>query len=933
MSDTRKAIKNRKRFHLFTIIIFVLLSIVVADVVVFILTRLDLPEVLSAKGADPSSLIRLQLIGFLIKTAFILVGIVILLLIARQNASIVKNLQKNREADQAGESTDLSGIMKELEEKDKDLGISQKQLSKALSLIAEKEKDLRIIFEKSPLGMVRVDNQGVIKEFNDKFTEILGSERDKLQDYPILHETVPELQKAILRAINGEKSIFENTYTSLTGTRTLYMRTILNPVNPSQTPIDVIASVEDITDKKAIEDQLLQSRSNLEHMVSKRTTELLNEIEERKLAQDQLKESEERYRLITENSSDVIWTMSLEGQFSYVSPSVKLLTGFSSEETLAMPIDKVLTPDSVERVMERLALELGRPESERKTYDSIEVQQHTREGGIVDIEVSVNWILGDDNNPVGIQGISRNITDRKRSEEALLKSEEKYRSILESIDDAYFETDLEGSLTFVNKAMVEMLGYTEEELLGEKFIKYEDEENYQIVARAFARVLKTGKKSGLINCTVFTKQKEIKHIGIIASAMKDKDGNITGIQGVARDVTEQRTLEQQLQQTQKMEAIGNLAGGVAHDFNNILSGILGYAQLIKIHPDSKSRVLSFVDHIIKASSRASGLIDQILLFSRKGESRKVPSDLGVITKEVLKLLRASIPSTIEIKHHFESDLTPVLADQTQIHQVLMNLSNNAAHAMGQGGGVLELKLGNIQITDQDLKDYSELSPGAHVKLSVSDTGHGMDPNTLDRIFEPYFTTKKKGEGTGLGLASVHGIVKDHEGLIQVESVAGRGTIFTVFFPVIEQEIGVMKKEKEISGGCESILFVDDEEYLSSIGKEMLEDFGYAVVSTTSSSEAYEMFQNEPDRFDLLITDFTMPEMTGDRLAERVLEIRPDLPVLMCTGIVLAPEVQQNKSIKKIIMKPLDMYDLLQAVREILDMKSGAEPAGSAEEGV
>ncbi len=925
-SITEKDLKRHKLPSLFTGFAFVLLAIIVADAVIVILTRFDLRELLSRQNVDPSSLVDFQFFGFIIKTSLVMAGVAILILIARQNTTIVRQLQKSikrqkeKEEHNHTKSAELSDMMRRLGDKNRDLEKYQDQLDNALSIIAQKERDLRIIFEKSPLGMIRVDETGVIREFNDRSFEILGSQRDRLQDYPTLDNTVPELQKTIKQAINGEKAIFEDTYTSITGTRTLYMRVIANPVNPDNPPTEIICSVEDITYRKEIEDQLLQSRDNLENLVNQRTTALLREIEERKHAQEELRKSEERYRLITENSSDVIWTLDFSGKFTYVSPSVKQLTGHTQEEMLALPMDQTLVPESVQKVMNTLERELSRPEAERKTHDSLEVQQYTKNREIIDIEVSVSWILDDDNQPIGIQGISRDISERKRTEQALLKSEEKHRTILESIDDAYFESDLDANLTFINRAMEEMTGYSEAELLGIPFRKYNDEKSYDIVHNTFSEVIKTGRKRGQIYCSIVTKQNKVKHIGMVATPKRGKDDTIIGIQGVARDITDQRNLEQKLRQTQKMEAIGNLAGGVAHDFNNILGGILGYAQLIKSHPDSKTRVLSFVDHIIKASSRATGLINQILLFSRKGESRKIPTDLGLITEEVLKLLRASIPATIKIKHHFESNLNPVLADQTQIHQVLMNLSNNAAHAMRENGGTLELKLENYWINESEIFKSPGMSLGSHVKLSLIDTGHGMDTATLERIFDPYFTTKKQGEGTGLGLSSVHGIVEDHGGHIQVESQPGVGTTFFVCLPAIEQNIESAELEDDAPMGSESILFVDDEEYLSSIGKEMLEDYGYSVEALTNPVEALKLFEENPDRFDLLITDFTMPEMTGDKLVDRILELKSQFPVIMCTGIVLPPEIQQKPGISRIVMKPLDMYALLKVIRKTLDSK-------------
>ncbi len=502
---------------------------------------------------------------------------------------------------------------------------------------------------------------------------------------------------------------------------------------------------------------------------------------------------------------------------------------------------------------------------------------------------------------------------------ALKKSEEKYRSILENIVDSYFELDLKGAVVFFNKSLPGFMGYTREELQEVHYKKLACPEDLDKLRMAFNNVYVTGKTSPLIQCRFITKDNVKKDIGIIASLLKNKKGEAIGFQGLARDVTQQKLMENSLKHTQKMEAIGNLAGGVAHDFNNILSGIIGSAQLIKKHSAQESSVQPYVEQIMKASKRATGLVKQILLFSRKTESEKIPSDMQQIAQEVIKLLRASIPSTIEIKSEFKENLLPILADQTQMHQVFMNLCSNAAHAMKDDGGCLELILTDATVTQKVQKGIDQILPGDYIKLSVSDTGKGMDQQTVDKIFDPYFTTKEIGSGTGLGLATVHGIVKDHNGHIQVESKIGNGTVFNIFFPATHHTIKQIQEPVEMVNGNETILFVDDEVYLADVGKEMLEDYGYSVEAVTNSPEALELFEQHPDKYDLVITDNTMPKMTGEQLARNIHKINPDVPIIMCTGISLDPESINGFELERVLMKPLDMSQMLKNVREVIDL--------------
>ncbi len=409
-----------------------------------------------------------------------------------------------------------------------------------------------------------------------------------------------------------------------------------------------------------------------------------------------------------------------------------------------------------------------------------------------------------------------------------------------------------------------------------------------------------------------------KQITLKRVFMKDKTDTILLFIG---DVTKQKQMERQLHQSQKMEAIGTLAGGIAHDFNNILAAIMGYAEIVKFDIEPSNPAHQKIDQILIASTRAKDLIHQILAFSRQSEMNRKPIQMHLIVKEVLKLLRASLPSSIEIRQKINIESSHVMADATQIHQLLMNLCTNAHHAMRERGGFLDIGLEVLDAEDICANPREEMRQGPYLRLSVADTGDGMDRAVMDRIFEPYFTTKRKGEGTGMGLAVVHGIVKSHGGAVTVASVPGQGTVFHVYFPMVVIDEKLSDNENEaLPKGCERILLVDDEEVLVSLGRQMLELLGYRVESRTSSIEALEAFRSNPDQFDLVITDMTMPNMTGERLAQKMMMIRPNLPVLLCTGFSesISPEKAASVGIKALLMKPIALHKLARMVRHTLD---------------
>jgi len=394
----------------------------------------------------------------------------------------------------------------------------------------------------------------------------------------------------------------------------------------------------------------------------------------------------------------------------------------------------------------------------------------------------------------------------------------------------------------------------------------------------------------------------------------------TDISAIKQLETERRQTETRLRQAQKLEAIGTLAGGIAHDFNNILSAILGYSELALDDANKGNPSPMFISRVLDAGNRAHELVQQILTFSRQTETEAKPIQVRPIIKEALKLLRASLPSTIEIRTRINSEAI-IKADPIQVHQVIMNLCTNAGHAMQHNGGILNVHLEEEHVPEALMHTTPHLQPGAYLKMVVSDTGHGIDPDVADKIFDPYFTTKSKDQGTGMGLAVVQGIVHAYGGAVGVESSPGEGAAFSIYFPILKQTRSAPVRMLDIgTTGNEHILLVDDEVTLTELGKELLQRMGYRVTACTDSVVALDRFQKQPYEFDLVITDMTMPHLTGDLLAERLIAVRPDIPIVICTGYSqkVTQEMIDRLGIRALVLKPIVRNELGMVIRQVLD---------------
>jgi len=688
--------------------------------------------------------------------------------------------------------------------------------------------------------------------------------------------------------------------------------------------------------------KLQKSKDYLEQQVKERTAELSKtneilkwEIEERKKGEETLRErtaelrkSEERWQFALEGAGDGLWDWDAVTNHVHFSAQWKAMLGYAPQEigdTLdewdrrVHPEDKAAVYADLERHIRQ----------ETKTYEN-EHRLMCKDGSykwILDRGKVIEWT--EDGKPRRVIGTHADISERKQAEEALLESEERLSLAVSGTGVGLWDWNMVDDVVHFSPQWKRMLGYEEHEVedafTGWKELWHPDDAD--TIERAVDNYM-SGKTSEYeIEHRLRHKNGTWRWILTRGDIVKDSEGKPVRWVGTNLDVTERKqaekereTLQSQLRRSQKMEAIGTLAGGIAHDFNNILTGILGYGQLAQMKLDPESEVHTDLKEVLQSANRAKSLIQQILAVGRSQEQERQPMQLKYIVKEAIKFLKSTLPSTIEIQEKWDQDIGIIDADPTQMHQVVMNLCTNAGYAMEKDGGILEVSLQNEELRMKN--EELGLEPGPYLKLSVSDTGYGIAPEIREKIFDPYFTTKERGEGTGIGLSVVHGIVAQHGGDITVESEPGKGSAFHIYLPLTqaEEDQPQVKEETPLPKGTERVLFIDDEATLARMGKEMLSGLGYDVTAMTDSLEALALFRQDPKQFDLIITDTTMPHMPGDILAHKMMQIRPDIPIIICTGHSkrISPEKAEEMGIKGFLMKPPAMRDLADMVRKALD---------------
>jgi PAS domain S-box-containing protein len=628
-----------------------------------------------------------------------------------------------------------------------------------------------------------------------------------------------------------------------------------------------------------------------------------------------LRRAEEKYRGIFENIMEGVFRTSPDGRFIAANPALARMFGYQSPEELMQAVTNIedqiyVDPHNRSKVLWML-----------ETQGSVrlfEFQAYRKDGSRIWLTISARTVRDTDGTLLYYEGTVEDITERKHAE----KERMRLVAAIEQAAEGMVITDPHGIIQYANAAFKQMSGYRGNEILGQHI---RIQANSQHEESFYHHVRETREQGDAWSGRVTSTRKDgsVYDAEITGSPIRDQSGVIINYVSIHRDITHEVRLERELRQAQKMEAIGTLAGGIAHDFNNILMAIVGYTQLVHAQVPETDPIRRHLEQVLEASRRATTLVQQILTFSRRTEQERRPVPIAPIINEALKLLRSSLPSTIEIRQVVcgQPDGGTVLADPTQIHQVLMNLGTNAAHAMRHAGGLLTVELSDTVLDETSIAQYPGADPGPHVLLRVTDTGHGIDAAIIERIFDPYFTTKGPGEGTGLGLSVVQGIVKSLHGAISVSSDLEKGTTFRLLLPRVDSPRPEEQEPSQVlPTGSERVLFVDDEPTLADLGKEMLESLGYFVVTTTNSVDALECFREDPGAFDLVITDMTMPGLTGRELAEELMTIRPDIPVILCTGYSELMNGKQalEKGIREFVMKPYTIMGLANTIRKVLE---------------
>jgi len=650
---------------------------------------------------------------------------------------------------------------------------------------------------------------------------------------------------------------------------------------------------------------------SLRKQVAVRTRNLEDEIIERKQA-------EMRFRQVTDAIREVFWLGSADWkQIYYISPGYEEVWGKSCEDLYKHPMSwfESLVEEDRPKIMACIRDKIG---NDIGVIQFPDYRVRRPDGSIAWVSARAFPVMDSSGRPYRIAGIAENITERKQTEEALRTSHERFLTVLNSIDATVYVSDMEThEILFMNEFMIKSFG---RDMTGEicwAVFRGESEtcphcNNNQLIDE-------NGKSTGVC---VWQGKNPITDKWYINydRAIEWTDGQLVKLQ-IATDITTLKGMEEELRQAHKMEAVGTLAGGIAHDFNNILGIIIGNTELALDDIPEWNPARTNLSEIKIASLRAKDVVRQLLSFSRKSEQQRRAVNITPIINESLQLIRASIPSTIEIRSDITTDPALIMADPTQIQQVIINLCTNATQAMEQKGGILAVNLTSVELNGESWGMDNGIVAGRHIQVTVSDTGEGVNSEIKDKIFDPYFTTKEVGQGSGMGLAIVHGIVKNHDGAIAIDSESGKGTTITVVFPVCREEYVEEKSElDELPTGDERILHVDDEKSIVKMTEQLLARLGYHVHSRMNPIEALELFQTKPDHFDLVITDMTMPQMTGVQLAEKIIDIRKDIPIIITTGYSsqIDDEKARAMGIAAYVMKPIVKQEFAVSIRRVLD---------------
>ncbi|MFH1963928.1 MAG: PAS domain S-box protein [Acidobacteriota bacterium] len=793
--------------------------------------------------------------------------------------------------------------------------ISRRKLAE--EKLVRSEREYRELFENSPVGIFQTDLRGNPLTVNPEMARIVGAESpgDAVAKFQNLSETLyvnPERRGLLLKILKNQG--FVNNF-PLEAKR-LDGKTIILSVNarvreklPDGTFI-IDGFTSDITDQKKVEEALSENYKKYFNFLNNTTEGIYMQ---------QLKKPV-KTSLPLEKQIDEVYE---NAYFAECNDALVRMYGLSNQKEL---LGKKLVDfhggknNPVNRAEMRRFIKNGYRESS-------EISHETCADGKKRWFLNTTTGVVEDGKLLYLWGTHTDITEIRRAEEEIIKLSE----AIAQLEEIVVITDSEGNIHYTNPAFEKVTGYPGGKFLGQKPSLLRSGKQDQKFYSGLWKTITKGKRwTGNLtnkrsNGSFFTTYSTI-------SPVRNQEGEITNFVWISRDITEELSLKKSIEQAQRMEAVGTLAGGIAHDFNNILTSVLGFTELALNDAEKGSVLEERLQAVYSAGGRARDLVKQILAFARKTDEVTKPIQVDAILKEALNFLRPTIPTTIEINQDINS-YSLIMGAPTQVHQIIMNLCTNAAQAMENDGGVLKVSLRDIRLASGFTKKHVALKPGDYLELKISDTGKGIPPGIIESIFEPYFTTKAPGEGTGMGLATVHGIVKKYSGEILVESKLNKGTEFTVYLPVCRKRVKTKRQKFEnLPGGSENILVVDDEMQVAEITGLTLRRLGYNVTTLTSSMEALELFRSDPDAFDLVITDMTMPGLTGDNLTSKLLSIKPGLPVILCSGYAkkIAGKEAKIKGIRSFAYKPIPSADLANLVRGVLDGNQGSQDSEAVE---
>jgi len=767
-----------------------------------------------------------------------------------------------------------------------------------LHALIEREHTLNAILKASPIG-IGLARDRVIEWHNDAFARLTGYEGNALvgKNTRVLYPSDEEYERVGHELDRGlrEEGIGKAEAQVLTQDgRTVPCSLRLSPLDPTDLSKGVIGTVMDSTECKE--------------------------------AQMALAASEQRFRRALEHIPDVVVMYDTDLRIRYINEATRKITGRPASDFIGRRDEEVWPPNVHETYMPTL-----RKAIRTRKIQHVDTDVVLPGRGLRNLRVTCVPVLDETQRVREVLGITHDFTE---GNQAARRLREAFDIINKSPAVVFLWRNAEGwPVEYASDNVEELFGYTVEELLSGR-VSYAETIHPDDLERVVTEVGHHSADAQSVRFShepyrIVTKSGETKWVDDRTFIRRDEQGRITHYQGMVLDVTERKLLGDQLRQSQKMEAIGTLAGGIAHDFNNLLYVILGNTELALDGTAKDSKAYDCLAQVCSAGKRAGDLVDRILTFSRSKEPKKEPVCVQSVATEVLGLLRGSLPSTIEIREEIDAECAEIVADHSEVYQVILNLCTNAFQAMRDGGGGLRLQLRETSICREEASRIPGIEAGRYAQLTVEDNGRGMEDSTVRRAFEPYFTTKEVGEGTGLGLATVHGIVKRLGGAITVSTELGKGTKFDVLFPVHKGSGPTTKgpaAEKERSGRKEHILFVDDEVSVAILGEASLRSLGYRATGFTDSRKALEAFRADPSRFDLVITDQTMPGLTGADLVKEMMLIRPDVPIIVCTGFseTLSREQAEAMGVREYLQKPILRKTLGRAVRRVLDAALAAE---------